>query len=64
MDMTHRFTVPALPRLTCSYSEAAYFEGNHCAHCAARDDFLRLQRIRDEARRLIDRRSARRGILL
>jgi len=22
------------------YSEAAYFDGNHCAHCATRDDHI------------------------
>lgn len=39
------------------YAEAAYFDGNHCAHVAARDEVLRLKRIADRARR--DRR--RRG---
>lgn len=28
------------------YSERAYFEGDHCAHCAARDEFMRLARIK------------------
>jgi len=32
------------------YSEAAYFDNNHCAHCATRDDYNRLQRI-DRANR-------------
>lgn len=41
-----------------SYSEAAYFDGNHCQHVAARDDFLRLQRIDEEGRRAM--RSRRR----
>lgn len=42
------------------YSEAAYFDGNHCAHCAARDEHLRLQRIRTTAIRALDRRGVRR----
>lgn len=28
------------------YPEAAYFDGNHCAHVAAREEHLRLERIR------------------
>lgn len=28
------------------YSEAAYFDGNHCAHVAAREEHLRLEGIR------------------
>lgn len=40
-----------------NYAEAAYFDGNACAHVAAREDHLRLQRINDQARRAIrDRR--------
>ena len=42
------------------YSEAAYFDGNHCAHCAARDEHLRLKRKMTEARKALDRRSSRR----
>lgn len=42
------------------YSEAAYFDGNHCAHCAARDEHNRLQRIRVQAIRALDRRTRRR----
>lgn len=42
------------------YSEAAYFDGNHCAHCAARDEHLRLVRIRTQAIKHLDRRSTRR----
>jgi hypothetical protein len=42
------------------YSEAAYFDNNHCAHCAARDEHLRLQRIRATALRALDRRTVRR----
>lgn len=31
-----------------SYSEAAYFDHNHCQHCADREEWLRLQRrVRD-----------------
>jgi len=32
-----------------AYSERAYFDGDHCAHCAARDEFMRLARIRVSA---------------
>lgn len=42
------------------YSEMAYFEGNHCQHVAARDEHLRLQRIRAQAIKALDRRSVRR----
>lgn len=38
------------------YSEMAYFDNNHCAHCAVRDEHLRLTRIRREARAVADRR--------
>lgn len=43
-----------------SYSERAYFEGDHCQHCAERDEWLRLQRKRVEAIRALDRRGSRR----
>jgi|JI10StandDraft_1071094.scaffolds.fasta_scaffold63686_3 hypothetical protein len=39
-----------------SYAERAYFERDHCHHCAAREDLLRLERKRTEARRSLDRR--------
>lgn len=39
------------------YSEAAYFEGNACQHCASRDEHLRLERKEQEARRLARRRN-------
>lgn len=39
-----------------NYSEAAYFDGNHCAHCASRDDHNRLQRIAATARSILRRR--------
>ncbi len=42
------------------YSEAAYFDGNHCAHCAARDEHNRIERKRTEARKALDRRTVRR----
>lgn len=42
------------------YSEMAYFDGNHCAHCAAREEHMRLQRIRVQAIRALDRRTGRR----
>jgi hypothetical protein len=40
------------------YSEAAYFDGNHCAHCAARDEHMRLQRIRALSIRALERNIA------
>lgn len=43
-----------------SYSERAYFEGDHCHHCAARDEHLRIKRIRDQGRRMIERRRSAR----
>jgi hypothetical protein len=42
------------------YAEAAYFEGNHCAHCATRDEHLRLKRKLDDARAALAARSLRR----
>lgn len=42
------------------YSERAYFDGDHCQHCAARDEHVRLQRIRDDARRMLERRRSAR----
>lgn len=64
MDMTHRFTTPALPLRTCSYSEAAYFDGEHCQHIADYEDFRRVERIRKQARAMIERRRGGRGIRL
>lgn len=43
-----------------SYSEAAYFDGNHCQHCADRDEHRRIQRKRSEAIKMLDRRNFRR----
>ena len=34
------------------YSEAAYFDGNHCQHCADRDEAARLDRIMRQARQI------------
>ncbi len=42
------------------YSEASYFDGNHCAHCATRDEHMRLQRKRIEAIKALDRRRSAR----
>lgn len=42
------------------YSEMAYFDGNACQHCADREEHLRLQRIRTQAIRALDRRMGRR----
>lgn len=44
---------------TMIYSEAAYFDGYHVAHCAARDEHLRIERKRNEARKAFERRSSR-----
>lgn len=44
------------------YSERAYFDGDHCHHCATRDEHDRLRRVEKrnrEARRAIERRCAR-----
>jgi len=42
------------------YSEAAYFDGNHCAHCAARDEYNRLERKRADGRKAWDARQRQR----
>lgn len=44
------------------YSEMAYFNGDHCAHCAARDEFNRLERIAANARQAMQRHERRRGL--
>lgn len=46
---------------TSSYSEAAYFDGDHCQHCADREERQRLERKRIEAIKALDRRSIRRA---
>lgn len=38
------------------YSEMAYFDGNACAHCAERDEHMRLERKRINAIRALSRR--------
>ena len=38
------------------YAEAAYFDGNHCAHVAARDEARRLARIDANNRRALRER--------
>lgn len=43
-----------------SYSERAYFEGDHCHHCASRDEHLRIVRIRNDARKAFERRRSAR----
>lgn len=45
------------------YSEAAYFEGNHCQHCADRDEHLRWQRIRFASERAWQRRRPDRDLI-
>lgn len=40
------------------YAEAAYFDGNHCAHVAAWEDAKRLARIRAAGRAIVERRRA------
>lgn len=46
------------------YAERAYFDNDACAHCAARDEHLRLERIAKrnrEALRAIERRTGSRA---
>ena len=43
------------------YSEAAYFDGNHCAHVAAWEDAKRLARIRAQGRACLERRMGSRA---
>ena len=42
------------------YSEAAYFDGAHVQHIADYYEVKRLERIRNDARKLIDRRTRNR----
>ena len=42
------------------YSEAAFFYGDHCQHCAAWEEHKRLTRKRDEA---IYHYNRRRGLI-
>lgn len=59
MLIVHNFE-PALPIRTASYSEAAYFDGEHCQHIADWEEHRRLQRIRTTAIKMLDRRNFRR----
>lgn len=59
MLIVHNFE-PALPLRTASYSEAAYFDGEHCQHIADWEEHRRLQRIRTSAIKMLDRRNFRR----
>lgn len=46
------------------YAERAYFDGDHCSHCAARDEAARLARIAKrnrEAVRAVERRTGNRS---
>lgn len=43
-----------------SYAEAAYFDGNHCAHVAAREERARLAMIAKRNARAIRDASERR----
>lgn len=43
------------------YAEAAYFDGDHCAHVAAWEEHRRLQRLRAQARLVIERRTGSRA---
>ena len=43
--------------MAVTYAEAAYFDGNQCAHCAARDEANRLARIQAQGRRYVERRT-------
>lgn len=50
--------MPLAPfRAVANYSEAAYFDGNHCHHVAAYEENERLRRIERSTLRVIDRRS-------
>lgn len=44
---------------TASYSEAAYFDGEHCQHIADYEEHRRVQRIRDKARQRANEYRAR-----
>lgn len=46
------------------YSEAAYFEGNHCQHVAAYEEAKRLERIRRDARKACENERRRNGRFL
>ena len=44
------------------YSERAYFDGDHCQHCADRDEHARLERARKAMRQAADRRRGSRSL--
>lgn len=44
------------------YSERAYFDGDHCQHCADHDEQHRLQRIRKQSSAMLERRRGSRSI--
>ena len=62
MDMTHSFLAPVTTSPLCGYSERAYFpdpttgKRDHCQHCADRDEMRRLERLRRDGARMIERR--------
>ncbi len=43
------------------YAEAAYFDGHYCAHVAAWEEHRRLQRLRAQARLVLERRTGSRA---
>lgn len=43
------------------YAERAYFDGDHCHHCAARDEHARLKRLREQSRKAVRMLERRRG---
>lgn len=54
--------MPLAPfRAVASYSEAAYFDGNHCHHVAAYEENERLRRIKLSTLRMVERRAGSRA---
>lgn len=49
------------PPVGIIYSEASYFDGYHFQHIAEWEEQRRLKRIRDNCRKLAERRRNRRG---
>lgn len=60
VDNTGNETKKELPVLNSSYSEASYFDGYHFQHIAEWQEAKRLTRIRNEARKMMERRLTRR----
>lgn len=54
MDMTHSFRTPC--PVGQNYAEASYFDGYAFQHIAAWQEMRRLQRLRRDACRMIERR--------